>query len=1200
MHVTSNARSAFRFFCRAIPFAAPALAATLTGGSAAIARPAVDFNREVRPILSANCLKCHGIDDGSRKGKLRLDVRETATAPAKSGERAIVPGKPDESELVRRILTTDEDDVMPPPSQRAVLTDAQKQTLKQWIAEGANYATHWAFVPPVQAGLPAVKLASWSRNPIDVFVFARLEAEGLHPSPEADRYVLVRRVFLDLIGLPPTPAEADAFVNDASPDAYEKLVDRLLASPHYGERWARRWLDLARYADTNGFEKDRLRSIWPWRDWVINAMNADMPFDEFTIDQIAGDMLPNATRDQRIATGFHRNTMLNEEGGIDPLEYRFHSMVDRVGATGTTWLGLTVRCAQCHTHKYDPITQKDYYRLMAVLNNADEPEMEIPSPALEAKRQEIEAKIAKLTADLPEQFAAGGDNLWETPTAAVRTTGGSKPEAAGDGSWRFTGPPVDRDSYTIEFDSDLSNVDRIRLETLKDGEIGPGRTPHGNFVLSRITVTVAPKEAPASAQPVRFARAQADASQAGFPVESAIDGKAGSGWAVDAHPGKAIGPRTATFYLEKPAAFPHGAHWTIKLDQDYGRHHTIARMRLSVGSAASGRKSPAQRHDALDRAYAAWEKSASAGAVQWTTLRPAEMHSSMPILTALPDDSVLASGDITKSDTYDLLFHTDLHGITAVRLEALPHESLPHHGPGMAFYEGTKGDFFLSEIALQADGKPAKFASAVASFSPAKFAIANTIDGDQQTGWSIGGKEGQAHVAVFILAEPVAQTRDLKLHLLFERYFAAALGHFRISVTTDPRVLHSTALPPDVEAALATPQDARSAAERDRLMQYFLSVAPEVAEARKEIDRLRGSLPKEPTTLVMKERSAGHTRPTHLHHRGEFLQPEDAMEPGVPGFLPPLPAGVTVDRLAFARWLVSPQNPLTARVTVNRQWQGFFGRGIVRTMEDFGYQGEMPSHPELLDWLSIEFMKQGWSVKKLHRLIVTSATYRQSSRVSPELLARDPQNVLLARGPRFRGDAEVVRDAALRASGLLSEKIGGPSVFPPQPSSVTTEGTYGALPWFANTGEDRFRRSLYTFSKRTAPFALYNTFDGPTGEECIARREVSDTPLQALSLLNDTVFVEAFQAMGREFGAMKQADEARAEAMFRRCLTRPPEGEELKMIVAFAAAERQRFAGNQAAAAKVAGSAGPDAVERATWTAVARALLNLDEAVTKD
>ncbi len=974
------------------------------------------FNDRVRPILARHCFKCHGPDDKARKARLRLDVREQALKPAKSGKPAIVPGKPDQSELVRRIFA-DEDEVMPPAHAKNPLTEADRQTLRRWVADGAEYRPHWAFVPPRQVPLPKVRRADWPRNAIDHFVLARLEAAGLAPSPAAERHVLVRRLYLDLVGLPPTPEEAEAFVKDNDPAAYEKLVDRLLASPHYGERWARRWLDLARYADTNGYEKDRGRSIWPYRDWVINALNSDMPFDQFTIEQIAGDMLPGATASQRIATGFHRNTMLNEEGGIDPLEFRFHAMTDRVATTGTTWLGLTLGCAQCHTHKFDPLLHKEYYRVFAFLNNADEPEMEVPQSEVARRREEVDAKIARMIEDLPTRFPSAG-------------------------------------------------------------------------------------------------------------------------------------------------------------------------------------KASSREH--LERKFNEWTEREAARTVRWKVLRPVEAKASRPLLTVLDDDSVFASGDQGKSDTYDLRFSGDLRGVTAIRLEVLPDERLPRHGPGRVYYEGPFGDFMLSEFTVAAGGKPVALKSASHSFARGGYEAAKAIDGDPQTGWSIDGGQGRPHSAVFTLAAPLADAGGLHIRMLFERYYAAGLGRFRIAVTTDKGPAVAREMPADVEELLLVPAAKRTPEQRQRLLRFFVTVAPELAADRAAIDKLRAQRPAFPTTLVMAERPPENPRPTFLHNRGEFLQPTERVEAAIPAVLPPLPKDLPPNRLGFARWLVSADNPLVGRVTMNRQWAAFFGTGIVRTLQDFGYQGERPSHPELLDFLAVEFVRQGWSLKRMHRLIVTSATYRQASGVTPELLAKDPDNRLLARGPRVRLEAEQVRDAILRESGLLSPKIGGPSVFPPQPSNVTTEGTYGQLAWKPSEGPDRYRRGLYTFSKRTAPFAAFATFDAPSGEVCVARREVSNTPLQALTLLNDPAFLEGAQALGRLMAGRPGPIAERVDYLFRRCLTRPPSADERATLVRYFESQKRRFADKQLDPAAVAGPGAGDTAERAAWTALARALFNLDEAVTKE
>jgi mono/diheme cytochrome c family protein len=974
------------------------------------------FNDRVRPILARHCFKCHGPDDRARKARLRLDVREQALRSAKSGKPAIVPGKPEESELVRRIFAA-EDEVMPPPHAKNPLTEADRQALRRWVAEGAENRPHWAFVPPRQVLLPKGSHADWPRNAIDCFVLARLEAAGLAPGREADRHALVRRLYLDLVGLPPAPEEAEAFVRDADPAAYEKLVDRLLASPHYGERWARRWLDLARYADTNGYEKDRGRSIWPYRDWVIGALNADMPFDRFTVEQLAGDMLPGATPSQRIATGFHRNTMLNEEGGIDPLEFRFHAMTDRVATTGTAWLGLTLGCAQCHTHKFDPILHKEYYQVFAFLNNADEPEMEVPQPEIARRRADIDARVAERIEDLPNRF-----------------------------------PPA--------------------------GQLGP-------------------------------------------------------------------------------------------------REH-------------------------LERKFSEWLEREAARSVRWKVLRPVEARASRPLLTVQGDDSIFASGDQGKSDTYDLRFSGDLRGITAIRLEVLPDERLPRHGPGRVYYEGPFGDFMLSEFTVAAAGKQVALKAASHSFARKGYEAARAIDGDPQTGWSIDGGQGRAHSAVFVLAAPLADAANLSIRMLFERYYAAGLGRFRIAVTTDRGPAIAREMPADVEELLLVPVARRTPEQRQRLLRQFVTDAPELAAERAAIDKLRAQRPAYPTTLVLAERPPEDPRPTFLHKRGEFLRPTERVGPGIPAVLPSLPKGLPANRLGFARWLVSGDNPLVGRVTVNRQWAAFFGHGIVRTLQDFGYQGERPSHPELLDWLAVEFVRQGWSLKHVHRLIVTSATYRQASAVSPELLVRDPDNRLLARGPRVRLEAEQVRDAILCASGLLSRKIGGPSVFPPQPPNVTTEGTYGQLAWKPSEGPDRYRRGLYTFSKRTAPFAAFATFDAPSGEVCVARREVSNTPLQALTLLNDPAFLEGAQALGRLMAGRPGPTAERVDYLFRRCLTRPPSADERATLVRFFEAQKRRFADRQLDPAAVAGPGAGDAAERAAWTALARALFNLDEAITKE
>lgn len=1173
-----------------------------------------DFTREVRPILARYCFQCHGPDDKQREAGLRLDTSAGAVKSLDSGRQAIAPNKPDDSELLARITSTDPDTVMPPPTTKKTMTAAEKTILRRWIAAGAEYQPHWAFQPPRQAPLPKTSDSAWLRSPLDAHVLAGIDSAGLRHSPSAGRETLVRRLSLDLIGLPPTLDEIDAFLADTGPDAEQRLVDRLLASPAYGERWARRWLDLARYADTNGYEKDRQRSMWPYRDWVIRALNADLPFDQFTIEQIAGDMLPDATLDQRTATGFHRNTMINEEGGIDPLEFRYLAMVDRVNTTGTTWLGLTLVCANCHTHKYDPIPQQEYFQLFALLNNADELEMDVPSADLAERRDAVERQIAAKERDLASQFPPAGDVRWSVATPkTVTAAAGSNLKIQPDQSVLVGGPLPEKDDYVVTFESGAEPITALRLETLVDpslGSGGPGRTKHGNFVLSELTIKVEPLAGGAPAKSIKIARATADVEQPMFPVTAAFDGQGNTGWAVHDPKLPLNQPRTATFHFDAPVTLSGGGRWTITLGQQFGSQHLIGRFRLSLGRETSDdRPLETRRRAHLEQKFGEWLAAQSQHATRWTVVRPTSAKSNLPLLAIQNDQTIRATGDQSKSDLYEVSFPTGGRPITAIRIEALPDDLSPKHGPGRVYYEGPHGDFWLSDIALAAGsgGDRAKFAvhrfaRASQTFAAANSSAAAAIDDNKQTGWSINGGQGKPHVAVFNLAQPLAGVDMVDLRMLFERYYAAGLGLFRVSITDDPDATASS-LPPDVELALAKSAAEQTAADRELLLRYFLTIAPELAGARQEIERLRASIPAAPTSLVFQERPPANPRPTFRHHRGEFLQPKEAVSPDVLKLLPPLGADQPKNRLGLARWLVSPHNPLVGRVTMNRHWQAIFGRGIVRTTEDFGYQGEPPANAALLDWLAVELVRQDWSLKAMHRAIVTSATYGQSSDVTPDLLAGDPLNDRLARGPRIRIEAEAVRDSLLRASGLLSSRLGGPSVFPSQPSNVTTEGAYGQLSWQASPGGDRYRRGLYTFAKRTAPYAMFTTFDGPSGEACVARRDISNTPLQALTLLNDSVLIEAARALGRdasEWPAPAGAETAaRIDYLFRRCLTRRPTSDEAKLLADFHDAQRRRFASGQLAPQPLAGEGAADPAERAAWVATARAILNLDEMVVK-
>jgi hypothetical protein len=980
-----------------------------------------DFNRDIRPLLAENCFACHGPDDQTREADLRLDVRQAAI-----DSDVLVPGSPDESELIRRIESQDPTEQMPPPDHHESLTGEQKKLIRQWVQDGAAYAEHWAFVAPQRFPLPRVSQPTWARNAIDYFVMEQLDRQGLKPSPQADSLTLVRRVYLDLLGRPPTPEEADLFLENSDPSAYENLVDTLLGSKEYGERWARLWLDLARYSDTNGYEKDRERSIWPYRDWVIHALNQDVPFDEFSIQQLAGDMLNTPKDEIQIATGFHRNTMLNEEGGIDPLEYRFYAMVDRVATTGTIWMGLSIGCAQCHTHKYDPISHREYYQFMALLNNADEPDLLVKTSEVQNRRARIDDEILELEKKLPLQFppSEGTDDAEET-----------------------------------------------------------------------------------------------------------------------------------------------------------------------------------RRKQNYETSFRAWLTAARDITQPWKVMVPAEWKTNLPRLEILEDGSLFSTGDITKRDQFALRFQVDanLLPITALRLEVLPDERLPAGGPGRAFYEGRKGDFFLSEVDARWNEQPLKFASGSESYGKISIGsgsaiAANVLDDEGSTGWSTAQREGEPHHLVLNLAEPLTTEGTLEIEMLFERHFAASLGRFRISAVGSKDEAVAVPYGEEVVRLLQSPEASLDDEGWERLHLEFCRQAPELAGARQAIAKLKNSRPNFPTTMVMRERPSDNPRPTFRHHRGEYLSPKEMVEPGLPAFLASDNHPSPRDRLELAQWLVSSNNPLVSRVVVNRAWQAFFGIGLHATSDDFGTQAEAPRHLLLLDWLACELVHQGWSMKALHRIIVTSATYRQSSRLT-EKLRDDPGNVGLARGSRFRVEGEMVRDIMLSASGLLSQKMYGPGVRPPQPASVTAVA-YGSPAWRAAEGEDRYRRSLYTHSKRTAPFAAFTVFDAPTGENCVARRDRSNTPLQALTLMNDEMYLEYARGLAELVGDEQASANEKVRMMFRRLVTRPPTDQELLAITDYWLAQKKRLEQGELDAATIANR--PSAThEDAAWVMVARALMNLDEVITR-
>ena len=1018
----------------------------LLGGAAGFAaqRPPdqdVDYIRQIKPILARRCVGCHG--PKKQKGGLRLDAARLARLGGDRGP-AIVAGKSEESVLYQALLG--EGDVKPMPYDRPKLPEPEIALIKKWIDQGARVpaeetvaetdrirSDHWAFQPIRRPAVPEVSDPRWPRNEIDAFILARLDREGLSPSPEADRGVLIRRVHLDLLGLLPSKEKVDAFLADARPGAYERLVDRLLASPRYGERWGRHWLDLARYADSDGFTIDAPRSIWKYRDWVIGALNRDLAFDEFSTEQLAGDLLPAASLDQIIATGFHRNTLINQEGGTDDEQFRVEAVVDRVNTTGSVFLGLTIGCAQCHEHKFDPISQRDFYRLFAFFNNCE-------------------------------------DNN----------------DANGSG-----------------------------------------------------------------------------------PI------------------------------LSLPS-----------------REQAAERKRLDAEIAAAGK--PLREHDAkLAKAQPAWEKRQLERKVgAWRALDPVEWKTARgTVLRKLEDKSLLLEATSAPSnDTYTVVVDVPIAEIAAVRIEALTHPSLPDQGPG----RGNKGNFVLSEVELFAAPRASAGAApvrvplsrAVADHSQELYRVSNALDGNPKTGWAINVKKGSPNVnreAIFFPDRSIRNEGGSRLTLKLHQNHDQAkylLGCFRISVSRDGA--DSLEVPSSIRKILAVPSAKRTDAQAAQAAAFFRgddvarkALADTVSALKKRREQLRKAIP---ATMVLKERK--DRRKTHLMLRGDFLRKGAVVQPGVPRVFPQLPAEVKhATRLDFARWLFDPRNPLTSRVTVNRFWQRFFGIGIVETENDFGTQGIRPEHPELLDWLADEFIRREWGIKSLHRLIVTSATYRQSSRMRPELLKRDPRNKLVARQSRIRLEAESIRDACLSASGLLSDKIGGPGVYPPQPEGIYVT-TQHKKRWPENRGDDRYRRGMYTYFWRSAPYPFLMTFDAPTATTTCTCRPRSNTPLQALTLANGRAFVEFARSLaGRILRNAPGSDESRIRYAFAVCLARPPGAAEVGGLREFLERQRAHFASAAKEAEAVAPAGRPTGVglaEAAAWTAVARVLLNLDEFITRE
>lgn len=1053
------------------------LAGPLLGISLALAALAahgadpIGYNRDIRPILVENCFACHGPDSASRKADLRLDRHDDAVDYG-----AIVPGEPDESLLIERVFADDPDSVMPPPSSHKSLTAEQKELLRQWVEAGAEYEPHWSFIAPLRPEPPAVADESWIRNPIDRFVLAKLEELGLKPAPEADRRVLARRLSLDLIGLPPDPAEVEAFVNDTAPDAYEKYVERLMSSPRWGEHRARYWLDAARYADTHGLHFDNYREMWSYRDWVIGAFNGNVPFDRFTVEQLAGDLLPNPTLDQLVASGFNRCNITTNEGGTIPEENLVLYTRDRTEATSRVWLGLTANCAVCHDHKFDPLTQREFYEMAAFFNNTTQgaldgnikdtpPIVPVPPVADRARWDALAREIPELQQqiDARRQSARPDFDEWLTALAAQPA----------DGVQSLA--PVPSEGLVLHAPLDEGSGEHVKLTVADEA------------------ATAAIK--PQTAWEAGHVGAHALKTSAAGPVEIAAAGD-----------------------FEKDQAFSVGA-W-VKLAPDQLSGAIVARMDDQNG-------------------YRGWDLWIEGGRV------------GSHIIHLWQDDAIkVVAKDPIKAGEWTHLFVT---------------------------YDGS--------------GK----AAGVRVF--------------------VNGEAREARPAADSLKETIRTAVPLKIG---QRHTGSKIDQMAIE---DLRIYGKALAPEEIRQIgantrtawlLARPAEQRSDAEKSELFDWWLATIDEsslklggqLAALKKEQAEIRS---RSTIAHVMQEKS--EPPKAHVLFRGEYDQRRDEVGADTPDALPPMPADLPRNRLGFAQWLLRPEHPLTARVTVNRFWQELFGTGIVKTSEDFGISGELPAHPELLDWLAVEFRESGWDVKRLFRLLVTSSTYRQAALITPEKLEKDPQNVFLSRGPRFRMDGEMIRDYALAAGGLLVDKIGGPSVKPYQPPGVweaVAMPESNTKSYEQQHGEALYRRSLYTFWKRAAPPASMEIFNAPSREVCTVRRERTNTPLQALVTLNDPQFVEAARHLAQmTLKKGGETTESRMDYMARRLLARPFRPEEagvaavsLEKLLAYYQSHLDDAKQLLAFGESLADGA-LEPAELAGWTMLANQLMNLDEVLNK-
>ncbi len=1157
----------------------------------------IDFNRDIRPILAENCFACHGPDKNKRKAGLRLDLRDDAMALLESGGRAVIPKDLENSLLLKVVSTADDEERMPPKKTGKRLTQEQIGILRAWISEGAEFKQHWAYIPLERPPLPSVRDKTWPINEIDPFILARLEKEGLKPSAEAARHTLIRRVTLDLIGLPPTVAEVEAFLSDPAPGAYEKVVDRLLAMQGFGEKFAQQWLDLARYADSDGYHADTARSMWQYRDYVIHSFNDNKPFDQFTREQIAGDLLPNATIEQRIATAFNRNGMSSTEGGADPDEYMNKYVTDRVNTFGTVFLGSSTACTECHDHKYDQFTQREYYELYDFFNRIPErgldsdpapPFVKLPIPdqvmamtrlnnevvALEKQRREL---IDKPDDTLRRDQAAWEETLrqrvhsnWTnlTPTVATAASG-AELETLEDLSILARGTNAAKDIYEISVETPERALTALRLEALTHDSLplkGVSRATNGSFILTGFEAEAE------SIDPLQE------------PPMSEIEW---GSWS-------ALGPfkaGSAQEVFEKPFINETELDLKKSYEGDTLRWKETPDWKDGTTQPLSGENQVTYFHRKITVKTARFINitfGSDGGMQLWLNGAKVQNGKVFRRVAPAPNEEMV----LLKPGENSLLLKV-------------------HHGGGIY-------GFLFAPSKEPVTKYPVEFETALADYSQKDFNVKAALDDNANTGWSIDGQNDELRrnrQALFLVKRPIlfeGGTR-LKLKLKFESSTPGqVLGHFRLAASSAAGLAEFAGLPQNIQSALFVPPGQIAGEQRTELKEYYRdNFYPELKTLNARLaDRRQATknLDKQiPTLRVMEEMA--EPRVTQIRVRGDYRAKGDKVTAGVPRILPPLVPAEKTNRLTLANWLVDPKHPLLSRVTVNRYWASYFGTGLVKTGNEFGTQGELPSHPELLDWLAREFIDSGWNIKAMQRRIVMSATYRQSATPTPELLLRDPNNRLLARGPRLRLTAETIRDCALDFAGLLDRKrpTGGPSVKPYQPAGLWEEKMFGGNKYEESKGADLYRRSLYTLWKRTVPNPTLMTFDAPDRAICTEQRGLTCTPLQAFVTLNEKGFVEAARVFAERVVKEGGPDlNQRITYAYKTVLARPPSPRERKILSDVHADMVATYQKDLKAAVDLLATGEAkraeqvDELDLAAWTTVANVLLNLDETITKE